>query len=352
MRISAESGKIYYEGRIDFARKDAPTFIFAYSSAAIRFTGSAVYAYIENMHLWNDNYFGVIIDKAPLRVIQLSNDTAERRYCLCDNLSEGEHTLCLYKLQDSPHYMRFKGFEIEGGELLAPPEAPKRRMEFYGDSVTVGALSLATGCEASGDPMGDTGETCCAYWAYSAITARRLGASARLTSQGGIALLNGTGWYNEQEGFPGMEYLYNKLGYVKQLYESEWDFSLWTPQIVVVAIGQNDWRRAGQPDIDPNTDENHRKLWTSRYRELVLKLRSYYPKALFICSTTIMCHDSVWDDMIGEAVESINSRRVRHFMYSKNGSGTPGHIRAAEACKMAAELSEYIDNLPFDVWNN
>lgn len=351
MRIPADSDKIYYEGRIDFSDKNAPVLIYAYSSAAIRFTGSAVYAYIENMHLWNDNYFGVVVDKAPIRVIQLNNDTSERRYSLCDNLSEGEHTLTLYKLQDSPHYMRIKGFELEGGELLSPPEKPKRRIEFFGDSVTVGALSLATGYEANGDPAGETGEACCAYWAYSAITARKLSAAARLTSQGGIGLLSGTGWYNEQEGFPGMEYLYNKLGYVKQLYESEWDFSRWTPDIVVLAIGQNDWRRAGQADIDPNKDEAHRALWIEHYCALIEKLRAHYPNAAFICTTTIMCHDIVWDNMIAEAVAAVNSERVTHFMYSENGRGTPGHIRAAEACRMAAELSDYIGALPYSPWS-
>ena len=33
------------------------------------------------------------------------------------------------------------------------------------------------------------------------------------------------------------------------------------------------------------------------------------------------------------------------FLYSKNGCGTPGHIRGSEAEEMAEELASYIDML-------
>ena len=53
-------------------------------------------------------------------------------------------------------------------------------------------------------------------------------------------------------------------------------------------------------------------------------------------------HDPAWDDAIDEVVNGINDPKVRHFLYSKNGSGTPGHIRANEAEEMAEELAAFI----------
>ena len=43
--------------------------------------------------------------------------------------------------------------------------------------------------------------------------------------------------------------------------------------------------------------------------------------------------------------------RVHHFLYSKNGCGTPGHIRGSEAAGMAKELAGFIETLP-DVWED
>ena len=41
---------------------------------------------------------------------------------------------------------------------------------------------------------------------------------------------------------------------------------------------------------------------------------------------------------------------IHHFLYEKNGCGTPGHIRANEAEGMARELSAFIEGLGEDIW--
>ena len=41
--------------------------------------------------------------------------------------------------------------------------------------------------------------------------------------------------------------------------------------------------------------------------------------------------------------------RIHHFLYSKNGCGTPGHIRGSEAAVMARELADFVEALP-GVW--
>lgn len=51
-----------------------------------------------------------------------------------------------------------------------------------------------------------------------------------------------------------------------------------------------------------------------------------------------------------QVCSEINDNRIKHFMYSNNGKGTPGHIRASEAEKMAEELSSFINSLD-SVWN-
>lgn len=41
-------------------------------------------------------------------------------------------------------------------------------------------------------------------------------------------------------------------------------------------------------------------------------------------------------------VGRVSSERVHHFLYNKNGYGTPGHVRISEADEMSDELASYI----------
>lgn len=42
---------------------------------------------------------------------------------------------------------------------------------------------------------------------------------------------------------------------------------------------------------------------------------------------------------------------ITHYVYGRNGCGTPGHLRIQEACEMATELTEYIEGLEIEGWN-
>ena len=77
-----------------------------------------------------------------------------------------------------------------------------------------------------------------------------------------------------------------------------------------------------------------------------------YPKAQIILATTILCHDKNWDRSIDEVCTRIGRSRVHHFLYTKNGSGTPGHIRIPEAEQMSDELAAYITSLGDEIWED
>ncbi len=56
-------------------------------------------------------------------------------------------------------------------------------------------------------------------------------------------------------------------------------------------------------------------------------------------------HDPAWDQSIDEVCRGMEDEKIRHFMFRRNGRGTPGHLRIPEAEEMAEELSAYIENL-------
>ena len=62
MWIKANHEKIRYTGRIDWSRPEEPLWVYPCTSAEFRFTGSVLKIYVQNYHLYWQNYLGCIID--------------------------------------------------------------------------------------------------------------------------------------------------------------------------------------------------------------------------------------------------------------------------------------------------
>lgn len=350
-----------YSGRIDFEDEQAPVFVYAGSYVRIRFTGNCIGVIISNHRSYGSNYVGYILDGVqgkfllePITELHEDNhavheqDGERHGYCLGKNLGNEEHELLLFKRMDACHYFTFHGFELEDGSMvLLPPEVPERRIEVFGDSVSCGEVSEAVDYVGKEDPQHD-GEFSNSWYSYSWITARKLNAELHITSQGGAALLDKTGWFCGPE-FVGMESIYDKIQYNPQLGSlKEWDFSRWTPHVAVLAIGQNDANPENYMGEDYYSEKSVN--WREHYKAFIEKLMWLYPKAHFVLTTTILGHDPGWDHAIDDVCRELDSLRVHHFLYEKNGCGTPGHIRIPEAEKMAEELSAFIDSLGDEIW--
>lgn len=286
---------------------------------------------------------------------------------------ETVHEVLLFKRQDSCHMVQIHGFIGSSDTELLPctPLSP-RRIEVYGDSVSAGEVSEAVDYCGQPDPV-HNGEYSNSYYSYAWLTARKLGARLHDIAQGGIALMDGSGYFMEPEQ-RGMESIFDKVQYQPQLLNQfpkelggdvpcgsegkclgkdaemplQWDFSLYRPQVVIVAVGQND----AHPDNFCGEDyEGERAAcWRKRYADFLRRLRKIHPQAHIICMTTILNHDENWDRAIEEACAGLGDSRVHHFLFSNNGRGTHGHIRRPEAEKMAEELSAYIEGLGENIW--
>jgi hypothetical protein len=346
MRILADNASLQYSGRIDFDDRQAPVLVYAGSYVRLRFSGTSVKAVIANHRSCWTNYMGYILDGGQGK-FALEYGCEPVTYVIAEELENREHDLLLFKRMDSCHTITFYGFELDEGASLSPvPPLPDRRMEVFGDSVSCGEVSEAVEYAGKTDPEHD-GEYSNSWYSYSWMTARLLGAEVHITSQGGIALLDGTGWFHAPN-YIGMERSYDKIEYNDECGPTKpWDFSGYQPQVVVVAIGQNDSNPEDYmaEDYSGERAEN----WRVHYQKFVEKLMDVYPAAQIILATTILCHDPGWDRSIGEVARRIGSGRVHHFLYTKNGSGTPGHIRIPEAGEMAEELAAYINSLG-NIW--
>lgn len=347
MFLSPDNENLQYSGRIDFDDQVAPVFVYAATYVKVVFTGTAVAVELANHRACWTNEMGYFLDGKQGR-IRLSDGEERKSYLIAEGLCDERHELMLFKRMDSCHTVTFYGFTLDDDARISPPEPkPSRRIEVFGDSVSCGEVSEALDYVGKEDPVHD-GEYSNSWYSYAWMTARKLNAELHDTSQGGIALLDETGWFAAPH-YKGVESCYDKIEYHPDLGEvKQWDFCRYTPHVVVVAIGQNDNHPVDY--MAENYESEQSVHWRKHYRMFIERLMEIYPKAQIILATTILKHDANWDKSIDEVCRQIGSSRVHHFLYTKNGVGTPGHIRIPEAEKMSEELSAYICSLGDEIW--
>lgn len=348
MLVLPDNQNLQYSGRIDFSNAEVPVLIYPSSYIAFNFTGATCKIIVENKQMYWTNYLGCIIDGKQEKIL-LPN---EGQICLtlAEGLEDKEHSIILFKRMDSCHILKVYGFVLDKEAKLSKAAAKSnRRIEVYGDSVSAGEVSEAVEYVGKEDPE-HQGEFSNSWYSYAWMTARKLNAQIHNIAQGGIALLDQTGWFAAPD-YIGMEQVYDKLQYNPEAGEIKpWDFKNYTPHVIIVAIGQNDNHPIDYMASDYNSIES--KNWRNHYKVFIQKLRDIYPKAVIILATTILRHDFSWDKAIEEVAGELTDDKVYHFIYSQNSVGTHGHIRIPEADKMSDELAGFINTLGEEIWND
>ena len=319
--IKPDNKNFQYTGRIDFTNPAAPTLIYAGSMIKTRFQGTSVKLLAKNYHACYENSIGYIIDGQIGKVV-FKGEKNKEKFTLAEKLDNKVHDLIIYKRQDAANYFDFLGLILDKHcRILAPEPKSNRRIECFGDSVSAGEVCEALDNVARVDPENHEGMYSNSWYSYSMITARNLNAEINNNAQGGMAVLDGTGYFAPDYGYLGLESTYDKLRYSPQLGEvTPWDFSKYIPQVVIMALGQND----NYPSDYINEDEDKREAWINRYKEIIFDLKSKYPGAM------------------------LDDENIVRFRFRRNGIATPGHPRIPEQEEMARELTEFIKAQPIN----
>jgi hypothetical protein len=177
-KVAFNDPNISYEGRILY-RTDAAELSWPGTSATIQFEGTTVSAVLQDLD--TANYYNVIVDNQVISKIHTKKQ--KKSYMLASGLSEGKHQVQLFKRTEwDKGKTLFYGFELpKGVNLLQPPAPKKRKIEFYGNSITCGyAIEDNSGKDRSDGFFQNS------YLTYGAITARHFDAQYYSNSKSGI----------------------------------------------------------------------------------------------------------------------------------------------------------------------
>ena len=331
--IPFSNPEIEYWGRIDTTTIDAAELYWSGTSIKMNFEGESIEALLKDES--GDNYYNVIIDKDSITILR--PNTIKQYYKLASNLPKGKHTIEIFKRAEwNRGKTNFYGFKIKNNAKLLPKSPPKKRkIEFYGNSITVGyAIEDTSGKDS---PNGTYTNN---YLSYAAITARHFDAKYQCICKSGIGIT--ISWHPLI-----MPEMYNRL--IPTDSTSKWDFSLYTPDVVVINLFQNDSWLVNLPEYPEFKKRFENKAPTDEYlinayQQFVTDLRKHYPKANIICSLGSMDaakEGSKWTEYIKLAVANLNDKKIYiHFMPYIESTVHPS---IEDQQIMANSLIEFID---------
>ena len=210
--VSVTSSMVRAVGRIAWEESGAHCYWPA-THFTVRFRGSRLSVSLTNWVVSCTNSLGVVCDGRLSQVpLKSADDGIRKDWLLAENLAADEvHTLILFKRQDDYYHCIVHGFTTDG-TFEELPEAPKLKLEFYGDSVTAGQVVEAVDYTGRCDPPSHDGAMDNPWWSYAWQTARLLDAELVTPAQGGIAVFAGTGWFHWPTTI-GMDTTWDKLCY-------------------------------------------------------------------------------------------------------------------------------------------
>lgn len=342
---------IQYSGRVDFSDPTAAVYASPGVSVTVRFRGNAISALLGDEFRYGSErgFHDVIVD--GLVVGQVALEPGVDRYQLASGLTLGQHTVSLVKrTQAMLGKSLFRGFEIDG-ELVAPPERPALAIEFIGDSITAGegadAVNGSSDCKQNafgmvtdagwGQPFHNADAS------YAVVTARALGAEYHLTAVSGIGLVRNYSTADTQT----MPVVYDRT-FVEEPASPVFDHTRFIPDIVVIALGTNDFSGGDAPagNPRPNLDVG---TYLNAYAEFVSRVRADFPNAEIFALTSQLLGGAAASDLrsaVTGAVQRANANgdaRVHSFVTAQvAGQGCTGHPNAEQHAELARALTAEI----------
>jgi len=202
-------------------------------------------------------------DGLPTRVIQLTRTPS--RHVVADDLKAGSHLVRIVKINE-PLWgvVTISSIEIADGIVLKQvPDDSIKQIKIVGDSISAGY-----GNEAASEKLKFSADTQNATKTYGALAAKAFDADVQIVAWSGRRM-----WptFTIPEIYPRT---------LPDVDASQYDFAGWSPDVVVIALGTNDFLKGGPDEVS----------WVNVYASFIESLRRRYCKQtiIYVASSPMM----------------------------------------------------------------
>jgi hypothetical protein len=327
--IPAADSRFSYEGRFDFSAPDGPVAIWEGSRIGLDFKGSTLALRFADIR--DQVFFNVQLDGGVSQAIRVPAGKTARIEVPVPS-GAGWHQLRLVKRTEaSVGHATFSGVEIAPGESArkSARQDYKLRMEFFGDSIMVGACN-----EDGPTDQWEDRRTHNNALSYPTLTAEAFVADYRCIAVSGMGIATG---YVEVKAAEVWNRLYPIAG------SKPADLNSWQPDVAFVNFGEND---------DSFSRSQHQGFpggYTPGYVALVKAMRQAYPRTHFVLLRGGMYGGSqseplrwAWEAVV-KTVEADDSA-ISHYVFTHWSSN---HPRVVDDRVLADELIAWLKQQPF-----
>ncbi len=299
------------------------------------FGGRELYLRVGTSHA----IFHVVVDGGEPLVLKSPEPGLYR----LSGLRAGRHAVrVLVVTEDQQLPTIFGGFGLVAGEKALPIEPSRRQIEFIGDSHTVGYGNTSTKRECTTDEVWATTDSSAAF---GALTAAHYHAAYEVNAISGRGVVRN---YNNSPG----DTLPAAYPYV--LFDKKQPVAdpAWKPQVLVIALGTNDFSTPLHDGEKWKTREQLRADYEATYLRFLQGLRAKNPGALLIVWATDMASGEI-ESEAGKVVQAMKaggeSRIAFVPMDHLQFSGCHSHPSLVDDRTIRDRLVQAIDATP-GVW--
>lgn len=259
-----------------------------------------------------------------------------------EGLANGRHLVAasvVNEMQAAP--ARFGGFFLEGGRAL-PLAAPRRQIEFIGDSHSVGYGDASEVRACPGDGVWMTTDNSIAF---GPLTAQRYGADRQVNAISGRGIVR---------NFDGMAGDTLPLAWPKALLGAAPAYANddWRPQVVVINLGTNDFStplKSGERWADRQA---LRDDYVATYARFVGEIRARQPQAFVILLAPPSAENEIAAqvDRVADSLKAQGETRLAVIPVGEMElTACDWHPSARDQQGVAAKLSAFLDQRP-EIW--
>jgi hypothetical protein len=318
-----QDANLLYVGRWDRTNASAPRSYWGGAYIRTGFTGTSLSA-----KLGKAVDLAVFIDDKPAVIKRGANGTVS----LASGLAAGNHTIKLVARFEADEIV-FQGFVLSAGAKTLPAEPSKGLIEFVGNSITSGSVTTNGNISA-----------------FAWLTGEALGVDRTAISFPGITLTAGYSYTFNGAPTIGHEIQYFKLT-TPPRYPSktpanntDWDFSRYTPDMVVLNIGTND-KLVPVPSA----------TFKASYIKTLKAIRAKLPKTRIFVMRPYGGHFATEIEAAYKEVANAGDTKL-HFInttgwlvtsdYASDGLHPHDAGQIKVSAKLAQVLKPYVDGLP------